>query len=118
MPQEFRSIDGSGNNLQDVTLNATGTPMVRIGDAHFNSDGTILETVNPRVVSNQVVGQGNADVPNKEGLSEYIFAWGQFIDHDLDLLRSDGVTPIPITIPADDQFLTPRIDHSPDPLGR
>jgi peroxidase len=81
--------------------------MVRVGEAHFNPDGSPIETVEPRVVSNNVVGEGDAAVPNAEGLSGMMYAWGQFIDHDLDLVASDGVNHIDITIPANDTVFPP-----------
>ena len=101
----FRTIDGTGNNVADPTLNAAGTAMDRIGVAHFNADGTPLETVNPREVSNAVVGEGGeakAGLAKPEGLSGFMYAWVQFIDHDLDLVPSDGVNHIDITVPAGD----------------
>ena len=36
-----------------------------------------------------------------------MYAWGQFIDHDLDLSKSDGVSHIDITIPQGDPTFTP-----------
>ena len=61
-----------------------------------------IETVNPRTVSNNVVGEGDANVPNPDGFSAFMYSWGQFIDHDLDLVNSDGVNHIDITIPNGD----------------
>jgi peroxidase len=107
MALTFRSIDGFNNNLDDPALNSTGSDMVRIGEAHFNPDGSPIETVNPREVSNNVVGQGNADVANPEGLSGMMYAWGQFLDHDLDLVASDGVNHIDIPIPPGDPNFPP-----------
>src|SRR5580765_3839779 len=94
---DYRSIDGSGNNLSHVEYNVAGSDFTRIGPAHF-ADGVDAMTLgpNPRMISNVVVGQGDADVANAEGLSGMMYAWGQFIDHDLNLSRSDGVTHIDI----------------------
>ena len=80
----YRSIDGTDNNQN---FNVTATDMTRVGPAHF-ADGVSqpIETVNPRTVSNNVVGQGDPDVPNPDGLSAFMYSWGQFIDHDLDLV--------------------------------
>ena len=99
---EYRTIDGSHNNLKHANLNATGTDFTRIGPAHF-SDGvdSMHYGPNPRMISNVVV-DGHGDLPNSEGLSGMMYAWGQFIDHDLDLMNSDGVHHIDITIPAGD----------------
>src|SRR6476659_8550503 len=109
----YRSIDGTGNNQN---FNATATDMTRVGDAHF-VDGISepIETVNPRTVSNNVVGEGDANVPNPDGLSAFMYSWGQFIDHDLDLVTSDGVNQIDIPVPAGDPVFP---DGSSIPLTR
>jgi peroxidase len=96
----YRTIDGTDNN-QD--FNTTGSEFTRIGDAHFADGISVpLESVNPRTVSNQVVGEGDAAVPNAEGVSGMMYAWGQFLDHDLDLSQTDGVNHIDIAIPIGD----------------
>ena len=99
----YRSIDGSDNNTTDTDLNGTGTAFGRLGPAHFADNiSTPLGGPNPRTISNLVVGVGDADVANPEGLSAMMYAWGQFIDHDLTLTRSDGVNSITITVPNGD----------------
>src|SRR5262249_15631848 len=88
---EFRSIDGSGNNKVHTEFNATtGTDFVRIAPANF-ADGisTMVDGPNPRDISNTVVA-GHGDEPNPQGLSGMMYAWGQFIDHDLDLEQTGG----------------------------
>ena len=99
----IRTIDGTDNNLTNVDFNATNTDFDRVGAANF-ADGisTLTEAPSPREISNIVVGQGDADVPNQEGLSGFMYAWGQFIDHDLDLEQSDGINHIDVNIPAGD----------------
>lgn len=100
---QFRSFDGSGNNLADSGLNATGTEVSRIGSASFE-DGIseLVDGPNPRTISNVVVGEGDADVANAQGVSAFMYAWGQFIDHDLTLTKSDGVNRIDIDVPDGD----------------
>src|SRR5215831_21397494 len=104
---QFRSADGSDNNLTHTDFNTTGSDFTRVGPANF-SDGVdaMVAGPNPRMISNVVVA-GNGDLPNPEGLSGMMYAWGQFIDHDLDLANADGVNHIDIAIPADDQTFTP-----------
>ena len=99
----IRTIDGASNNLGNTSFNATDSDFARIGEAHF-ADGisSLVDGPNPRTISNVVVGEGDAAVPNQEGLSGFMYAWGQFIDHDLDLSRSDGTTHIDVQIPAGD----------------
>ncbi|MET0545490.1 MAG: peroxidase family protein, partial [Caulobacterales bacterium] len=100
---QYRSIDGSGNNRANLLLDSPNTIFARIGDAHY-ADGvsSLVSGPNPRLISNIVVGQGDANVANKEGLSGMMYAWGQFIDHDLDLAKSDGKTHIDISVPQSD----------------
>ena len=100
----IRSIDGSGNNLAHPDLNAVGSDFARVGPAHF-ADGvdTMTTGPNPRDISNIVVA-GNGDLPNPEGLSGMMYAWGQFIDHDLDLMQAGGAD-ISIIAPANDPDL-------------
>src|SRR5262245_51109211 len=100
---EFRTINGSGNNLADATLNAAGEAFSRIGPARYTDD--IAEMVggpNPRTVSNVVVGEGEAATPNSLSLSGMMYAWGQFIDHDLTRTPSDRVTDISVQVPTGD----------------
>ena len=115
-PIEYRSIDGSGNNLSDPGLNATGDNMSRVGPAHFADGISIpLETVNPRLISNVVVGQGDPDLPNSLQKSGFMYAWGQFLDHDIDLVGTDGVHHIDVAVPNGDPVLP---DGSVIPITR
>src|SRR5262245_35195522 len=102
-PIQFRSFDGSGNSLADSALNAAGTAVERIGPAHF-ADGVsdLRDGPNPRTISNVVVGEGDPHQPNPQDLSAFMYAWGQFIDHDLTLTRSDGLHHIDIAVPDGD----------------
>ena len=106
----YRSIDGTGNNLANTALNALGADFSRIGAAHFSDGVSALRTdlPNARTVSNLVV-DGNGATPNTEGLSGMMYAWGQFIDHDINLTLSDNVTHIDITVPAGDSTLSGSI---------
>lgn len=108
MPFTSRSFDGSGNNLAHPTWGQAGTDFVRFTHAHFADGVSIPETgPNARMISNVVVGQGDAHAENPQGLSGFMYAWGQFIDHDLDLNRSDGKNHIDILVPAGDQNFVP-----------
>lgn len=106
----YRSIDGSGNNLATTGLNVVGATFTRIGAAQFSDGISALRTdlPNARTVSNLVVA-GNAETPNAEGLSGMMYAWGQFIDHDINLTLSDDVTHIDITVPDGDPTLSGSI---------
>ena len=53
---------------------------------------------NPRVISNAVVAQPGP-MPNTRGLTNFVWQWGQFLDHDVDLTEgsdANGTAPIPV----------------------
>jgi peroxidase len=101
---QFRSIDGTQNNLTQPDVNATGTDFTRVGPANF-ADGisTPVDGPNPREISNIVVAGGpDPDNGNPDGLSDLMYVWGQFIDHDLDLMKQDPAKPFNVIAPAND----------------
>ena len=108
-PQDpiYRSIDGTGNNLAHGDMNAAGADFVRLGPAHFADgvDSMFTNLPNARDISNIVVA-GHGDDANAEGLSGMMYAWGQFLDHDLDLAKTDGKTHIDISISPGDPDLS------------
>lgn len=100
---EFRTIDGMGNDLGQPGANAAGDALIRLAPARYaDGVGALVAGPNPRSISNIVVGEGEAATPNGLGLSGMVYAWGQFIDHDLVRTRSDGATHIDVAIPAGD----------------
>ena len=107
MALRFRTIDGSGNNHAMPGLNQAGTDFARIGPANF-SDGISEMTPgpNPREISNIVVAGGPDSHLQVNGvpLSGMMYAWGQFIDHDMDLQQS-GTEDISVVVPPGDPLL-------------
>jgi hypothetical protein len=100
-----RTIDGSGNGFGG----AAGTMLRRIAPVDYPGDGSGTEIKqsptmpNPRTISNVVANQPNS-VLNNRGLSDWAWAWGQFLDHDIDLTSSGaehGTAHIPIMESAD-----------------
>ncbi len=90
--REVRSFDGSGNNPQDPSAGATFQPLLRIAGADY-ADG-ISKMAAPwrksaREISNIVIDQAGQSFPNAFGTSDFLWQWGQFIDHDFAL--ADGV---------------------------
>ena len=107
MALRFRTIDGSDNNQALPGLNEAGTNFARIGPANF-ADGISEMTPgpNPREISNIVVAGGPDTHLQVDGvaLSGMMYAWGQFIDHDMDLQRT-GTQDISVVVPPGDAFL-------------
>ena len=105
----FRQIDGSGMNPVHQEYGKTGQDFQRIAPAEY-ADGVWAPAganrAGPREVSNLLCAQPGSQ-PNKSGLSNYAWLWGQFIDHDITLTK-DGNGDLPITVPTGDPHFDPN----------
>lgn len=111
---QVRTIDGSNNNLSHPEWGAAHTPLLRVTAVEY--DDGLSTPVDPadrsggsvRVVSNVVCDQA-ASVPNFPfQASDFVWQWGQFLDHDIDLTENaDPLEPLDIEIPFDDMFFVP-----------
>jgi Animal haem peroxidase len=106
----FRSIDGSGNNLGHPSWGSAGSDLLRMcgiayGDGSSSPAGSWKAS--PRLISNLCVAQPGS-LPNAKGASDYLWQWGQFIDHDLTLMPDAVPTePFDILVPTGDPFFDP-----------
>ncbi|MDJ0649992.1 MAG: peroxidase family protein [Xenococcaceae cyanobacterium MO_188.B19] len=106
--KEFRSFDGSGNNLNNLDYGMAGNPLLdkaplEYGDGYSSPAGE--DRANPRTISNTIAEQ-TEDTPSDRGLTNLIWAFGQFVDHDLDLVADRDVSAN-IAVPTGDPFLDP-----------
>jgi peroxidase len=93
---DVRSITGVGNNLDHLAWGAAGTDLLRVSPVAY-ADGlsspSTPNTLNPREISNELSNQSdpifsfadNLGNANAQRLSDYSYAWGQFLDHDMSL---------------------------------
>ncbi|HEY7077726.1 MAG TPA: peroxidase family protein [Solirubrobacteraceae bacterium] len=81
-----RSLDGHADNLRHPAWGEAGTPYVRIAPARY-ADGVsaMVGGPAPRRVSNRIFNDLGQNVFSARGLSQWVWAWGQFIDHDIGL---------------------------------
>jgi Ca2+-binding RTX toxin-like protein len=104
------SIDGTGNNLQYTNWGSAGTDLLRIAPAEYTdgiSSPAGADRPDARAISNAVSAQApGVDILNGEDLSDFVYVWGQFIDHDLDL-TPDGTTPFNVAVPTGDPSFDP-----------
>jgi len=103
---EPRSYDGTGNNLLRPKLGAAGIPLLRRATNSY-ADGRSQPSgegrPNPRDVSRFIQFQ-SAPIPNPEGASDFLWLWGQFLDHDISLTPSaEPPEPFDIVVPRGDQ---------------
>src|SRR5262245_17837089 len=114
---EWRTINGTGNNIATPNQGAAETRQIRFGYGAQFPDGfgdaiiTPPQRANPRTISNVLHAQGGS-VPSARRLTDWAFQWGQWITHDMDLtrngpqfnVRSDGTVGdfrIPVEDPDD-----------------
>ncbi len=92
---DYRTLDGSGNNLTDATLGMAGLPYGRI-TAPVYADGIdeMALTVDPRFVSNRIYNDQALNLFSESGVTHWGFVWGQFIDHSMGLRATDESEPM------------------------
>jgi hypothetical protein len=102
------SIDGSNVNTKHPTYGEAGNDLLRVaaplyGDGVSTPNGASLPSA--REISN-VVGSQTGDVLDSRNVSAFSWAWGQLIDHDLDLTPT-GDTEFDIPVPSGDPQFDP-----------
>ncbi|MCA8971784.1 MAG: peroxiredoxin [Planctomycetes bacterium] len=109
-PFEFRSIDGRGNNLEHADWGAAETALLRTmtpayGDGVDSPAGP--QRPSARAISNIVSAQSGS-LPNPLRASDFVWQWGQFLDHDLDETPvADPAQPFDIPVPIGDAWFDP-----------
>src|SRR5437868_5841248 len=105
----IESLDGSGNNLAHANWGAALTDLLRQSPVAY-ADGISAPggTTRPsaRAVSNAIDTQ-TADLENNRNLSDMVYLFGQFLDHDLDLTTT-GSDFINIAVPTGDPYFDPN----------
>lgn len=107
---EVRTYNGSNNNTAQPTWGQAGTPFrrrttVAYGDGLDTPAGAGLPSA--RRVSNRIVA-ATGSRPNSRNVSDFVWQWGQFLDHDLDLtFTANPAEPFPIPVPTGDPYFDP-----------
>ena len=106
----YRTIDGSGNNPIDPLRGAADTPLTRWIPIAYDDDVSAPSgpgSPSPRAVSNALCEQMET-AANELGASDFLWQWGQFLDHDIDLTETaEPEEALPIAIPLGDPFFDP-----------
>ena len=110
-PFEVRSINGTGNNLMHPEYGSAGEVLLRFSDAAY-ADGIQepagqYRRMSARCISNILAAQ-NESIPNSAGASNFVWQWGQFLDHDMDLIpEAQPSEPFNIEVPPGDALFDP-----------
>jgi peroxidase len=105
------ALDGSGNNLAHPDLGKAGSELIRIAPAEYE-DGISApagsDRPGARALSNALFAQAGDAANNDRQMSAFVYAWGQFVDHDLDLtLSADPAVAFNIPVPTGDPHFDP-----------
>ena len=109
--QENRSYDGSNNNQRNPNWGATFSHLQRIAPANYTDgvasmSGSTLKSA--REISNLLVAQAEGEsIENPYQTSDFLWQWGQFIDHDIGLTDGSTIESENIEVPAGDLFFDP-----------
>lgn len=105
-----RSYDGSGNNLNKDEWNKAGTEFSRHSPNAYTDkfdSPSGADRPNPREISNVVLAERGRDQdPQKR--SNMVWAWGQFLDHDVTATPNPGRPDWNISVPAGDRHFDPE----------
>ena len=81
-----RTLDGSGNNPIHPRWGRANTLYLRVAPTNY-ADGISSMATGPsvRYVSNRVFNDVGQNIFSKEGVTQWGWVWGQFLDHDFGL---------------------------------
>ena len=108
------SVDGTGNNVAQLEWGSTQEKLLRLAKAEYGDSISTPSGANrpsARAISNAVADQGSQDIINDRNMSAFMYAWGQFIDHDIGLTPTGtptgGKESMSIPVPAGDAYFDP-----------
>lgn len=107
---EYRSVDGSGNNVQNPDWGKQGSTLQRLTPKDSTREpggSTEVNLPSTREVSNAVSAQTDTTA-NRKGLSDIFWIWGQFLDHDLSFEQVNSKQSIDIAVPTGDPLFDPQ----------
>ena len=108
-PLAFYSITGVGNNLANLRWGAAGVDLVRRSPSAYQ-DGLSApagsDRLSARALSNALSAQ-TEDSENNRQMSDYVYVFGQFLDHDIGLTTASSGQAFPISVPTGDPSFDP-----------
>jgi peroxidase len=107
----YRPISEVGNNIANPTWGTVGSDLIRLTPAAYANgvdSPSLPQDPSARLISNIVNNQADPANPsqdiatvNQQSLSDFVYSFGQFMDHDMDLTQDNGASD-PISVPAGD----------------
>ena len=99
---EPRPLNGYGNNVAHPQWGQAGSPYVRLAAPRYaNGISEPVGGPNPRYVSNRIFNSLGLDLFSPRDVSQWVWVWGQFLDHNFELAES-GTEEMPISVNQND----------------
>jgi hypothetical protein len=110
---EWRSLDGSRNNLSHPEWGRMGTPYLRVAAAAYpDGIGRMAGGPPARYLSNRIFNDQGQNVLSENDVSQWGWVWGQFLDHTFGLRNEKRGESAPIGFDTNDP-----IERFRDDLG-
>ncbi|MBY6140853.1 peroxidase [Leisingera daeponensis] len=103
-----RPADGTSANPDHPDWGATNTALMLMAPSGLGPNGEMAggDRPNPREISN-ILSQQHGSTQTAGGASDFLWIWGQFLDHDLSLSGAESEITAHIKVPAGDPFFDP-----------
>jgi len=99
----IRSLDGRGNNELHPNWGRANTLYLRLAPPDYRDGISRMEGgPSPRYVSNRVFNDGGQNLFSENGVSQWGWVWGQFVDHDIGLRNEQPGESAPIAFNTND----------------
>lgn len=109
--QDIEPLDGKGNNVANPDWGSSNQPFLRLSKAAYADGFSSPSGANrpgARAVSNTFSAGPKDGLTNDRDFSAFVYAWGQFLDHDLDLTATASPKEaFPIPVPSGDTWFDP-----------
>ncbi len=106
-----RTIDGTGNNLAHTQWGSTDEELLRVAPAEYTDGISSLagaDRPDARTISTAIAAQDDTTPLNDRNLSAFVYVWGQFLDHDIDLTSTSTTDEADISVPTGDPQFDPN----------
>jgi hypothetical protein len=109
--EDVRALDGRGNNPNAPMVGAAGTPYQRVAaPAYPDGKGAMMDGPPARFVSNRVFNDLGQNLFSENDASQWVWIWGQFLDHEIGLRDATPGEDAPIPFDAGDPLERYRND--------
>jgi len=119
VPFEVRALDGSRNNQRSPDWGRSNVPYLRVAQANY-ADGIAAPVggPSPRYISNRIFNDKSQNLFSENGVTQWGFVWGQFLDHTFGLRQEAGGENAPLAFDAGDPIEEFRNDFGVIPFAR